>query len=125
MHYPCSENKGADQLRSDCEADLHICFHINPCFSQCGSYELILTLKVIFFILDTDYPGMNEVTLLTAVTVFVLYGAKLINQSQALFSCCMRVYLDNWETTDTEVCISIIISESRHEETNNARGLKF
>ena len=24
----CSENKGADQLRSYCEADLHLCFHI-------------------------------------------------------------------------------------------------
>ena len=24
--YPCSENKGADQLRSYCEADLHLCF---------------------------------------------------------------------------------------------------
>ena len=29
MHYPCSENKGADhsdQLRSYCEADLRLCF---------------------------------------------------------------------------------------------------
>ena len=24
MYYPCSENKGADQLRSFCEADLHL-----------------------------------------------------------------------------------------------------
>ena len=26
FHYPCSENKGADQLRSYCEADLRLCF---------------------------------------------------------------------------------------------------
>ena len=26
MFYPCSENKGADQLRSYCEADLRLCF---------------------------------------------------------------------------------------------------
>ena len=26
MYYPCSENKGADQLRSYCEADLRLCF---------------------------------------------------------------------------------------------------
>ena len=26
--YPCSENKGADQLRSYCEADLRLCFRI-------------------------------------------------------------------------------------------------
>ena len=28
MYYPCSENKGADQLRSYCEADLCLCFRI-------------------------------------------------------------------------------------------------
>ena len=40
MYYPCSENKGADQLRSYCEADLRLCFRIgkNLIFSQCGSY---------------------------------------------------------------------------------------
>ena len=26
LYYQSSENKGADQLRSYCEADLHICF---------------------------------------------------------------------------------------------------
>ena len=28
LYYPCSENKGADQLRSYCEADLCLCFLI-------------------------------------------------------------------------------------------------
>ena len=28
MYKPCSEIKGADQLRSDCEADLHLSFCI-------------------------------------------------------------------------------------------------
>ena len=28
LHVPCSENKGADQLRSYCEADLRLCFRI-------------------------------------------------------------------------------------------------
>ena len=28
MYYPCSENKGADQLRSYREADLRLCFRI-------------------------------------------------------------------------------------------------
>ena len=43
MHYPSSENKGADQLRSYCEADLRLCFRIgnNPVFSRCGSFKLI------------------------------------------------------------------------------------
>ena len=26
LYYPCSENTGADQLRSYCEADLRLCF---------------------------------------------------------------------------------------------------
>ena len=39
MYYPCGENKGADQLRSYCEADLRLCFRIrkNPVFSWRGS----------------------------------------------------------------------------------------
>ena len=39
MYYPCSENKGADQLRSNCEADLGLCFciHKHPVFSRCSS----------------------------------------------------------------------------------------
>ena len=28
MYYPCSENKGADQLHGYGEADLRLCFHI-------------------------------------------------------------------------------------------------
>ena len=41
MHYPSSENKGADQLCSYCTADLRLCFRIgkNPVFSRCGSYS--------------------------------------------------------------------------------------
>ena len=40
MYYPCSENKGADQLRCHREADLRLCFRIckKPVFSRCGSY---------------------------------------------------------------------------------------
>ena len=28
LHYPCGENKGADQLRGYPKADLHLCFRI-------------------------------------------------------------------------------------------------
>ena len=28
LYYPSSENKGDDQLRSDCEADLRLCFRL-------------------------------------------------------------------------------------------------
>ena len=46
LYYACSENKGADQLRSYCEADLRLCFRlcrllVFPC-GGCISYELML-----------------------------------------------------------------------------------
>ena len=43
LYYPCSENKGADQLRSYCTADLRFCFGIgeNPFFSRCGSFVMV------------------------------------------------------------------------------------
>ena len=28
LYYQCSENKGADQLRGNHKADLHLCLHI-------------------------------------------------------------------------------------------------
>ena len=41
LYYLCSENKGADQLRSYHEADLRLCFRIckKPVFSRRGSNE--------------------------------------------------------------------------------------
>ena len=50
MYYPWSENKGADQLRSYCEADLRLCFRIgkNPVFSPCGSYNILTSNNHLF-----------------------------------------------------------------------------
>ena len=50
LYYPCSENKGADQLHGYHEADLRLCFRIckKPVFSRRGSYakyHLIITEK--------------------------------------------------------------------------------
>ena len=41
LYYPCSENKGADQLRGYREADLRLCLRIckKPVFSRHGSYD--------------------------------------------------------------------------------------
>ena len=46
LYCPCSENKGADQLRCCHEADLCLCFRIckKPVFSRCGSYIIILVV---------------------------------------------------------------------------------
>ena len=48
MYYPCSENKGADQLRGYREANLRLCFRIgkNPVFSRCGSWDIVTGLFI-------------------------------------------------------------------------------
>ena len=48
LYYPCSENKGADQLRSYCEADLRLCFRLCRwlVFSCGGSYVLSVSILV-------------------------------------------------------------------------------
>ena len=54
LYYPYSENKGADQLRGYCEADLRLCFRIckKPVFSRRGSY-----LHTLISALVIDCPG--------------------------------------------------------------------
>ena len=46
LYYPCSENKGADQLRGYREADLRLCFRIckKLVFSRCGSFIMVPVL---------------------------------------------------------------------------------
>ena len=50
LYYPSSENKGADQLRSYCEADLRLCFRLGrllvfPCggSNHCLSFHNIVS----------------------------------------------------------------------------------
>ena len=45
LYYLCNENKGTDQLRGYCEADLLLCFRIckNSVFSRRGSFYLYLS----------------------------------------------------------------------------------
>ena len=61
MYYPCSENKGRDQLRGYREADLRLRFCVckKPVFSRCGSNKQILSVThlnfstVLFFSVHT------------------------------------------------------------------------
>ena len=48
MYYPCSENKGADQLSGYRAADLRLCFGIckKQVFSCCGSIKIDLIIIV-------------------------------------------------------------------------------
>ena len=71
MYYPCSENKGADQLRGYREADLRLCFRIGkyPVFSRCGSHDVI-------------YGGKNSgVTTLLSTDVSILTDIDAILKS--------------------------------------------
>ena len=56
MYYPCSENKGADQLRGYREADLRLCFRIckKLVFSRRGSIHYILQLCVNFRVITAN-----------------------------------------------------------------------
>ena len=48
LYYPCSKNKGADQLRSYCEADLRLCFRTGKIrFFFCFFFFYILSKNVI------------------------------------------------------------------------------
>ena len=54
LHYPCTENKGAAQLCSYCEADLRLCFRI--CRLLVSLWRLILLpLDKNYIILLTDF----------------------------------------------------------------------
>ena len=66
VYYPCSENKGADQLRGYREADLSLCFRIgkNLVFSRCGSFhsrnccierKTSFIITVVFFTRDLSF----------------------------------------------------------------------
>ena len=59
MYYLCSENKGADQLRRYCRADLRLCFHIRRMFVLCRglilyiiTYSIDTAVTVLLFIAD-------------------------------------------------------------------------
>ena len=59
LYHPCSENKGADQLRGYREADLRLCFRIckKPVISQQGHLTLNLekTQKTSFILTNHKY----------------------------------------------------------------------
>ena len=51
LYYPSSENKGADQLRSYCEADLRLCFRLGrllvfPCSGSFMSDFFIIRVRI-------------------------------------------------------------------------------
>ena len=76
MYYPCSENKGADQLRGYREADLRLCFRIgkNPVFSRCGS--CMTAIKCFSFSIERASPHSGGKTLFRAGQGSLSGGAR-------------------------------------------------
>ena len=73
---PCSENKGADQLCSYCEADLRLCFHI-------GIISGFLTARLIWQIGGFQIPllvlkDLCAVTVYTCLKIYLYKKALLI-----------------------------------------------
>ena len=67
MYYPSSENKGADQLRSYCEADLRLCFRI---YADCWisheaaqiSFIVVLKLQLhLLRVIVVTFPWMKTI----------------------------------------------------------------
>ena len=49
LYHPCNENKGADQLRRYCEADLRLSFRIYKMlvYLQCGSFIIYCLFSLV------------------------------------------------------------------------------
>ena len=53
--YPSSENKGADQLRSYCEADLRLCFRLcRLLVFPCGGSHIMVEIELLNFLLEFE-----------------------------------------------------------------------
>ncbi|XP_048732913.2 HEAT repeat-containing protein 5B-like isoform X6 [Ostrea edulis] len=60
-----------------------------------------------------DKPGMDEVTLLATVTMFLVWGPEEIAQTQAIQIQCVTVFRDCWESNIQEVqlkCLQMFMS---------------
>ena len=65
MYYPCSENKGADQLRGYREADLRLCFRLCRLlvFPRGGSFVGGICIIVnAFYSYQTSLPALTMST---------------------------------------------------------------
>ena len=86
MHYPCSKNKGAVQLRglrdADLqlrglrEADLRLCFRIckKPVFSQRGSYSY----KVLMNVITKGYFSLFFIEILVLIRIAAVRKLKRV-----------------------------------------------
>ena len=58
LYYPCSENKGTDQVYSYCTADLRLCFCI--CIISCGTSLHYVPLRTLMVLFDQNNFRLNK-----------------------------------------------------------------
>ena len=92
LYHPCSKNKGADQLRSYCKADLRLCFRLcRLLVFPCGSSNYISMLEAKYkqscfkqFALLVHAPQSFELPFLTRIGFLrntVLTGFSLAHKN--------------------------------------------
>ena len=68
LYYPCSENKGADQLCDYRKTDLRLCFRI------CKTFVLLTTLFICLVYISVNALGLN----ITTVKALMQQGVDLL-----------------------------------------------
>ena len=74
LHNPCCENKGADQLRGYCEADLRLCFEYAK--SQ-FSHDVAQIIRINVHYLHVTKSG----SLITVAKIVSMFGNFMLSHS--------------------------------------------
>ena len=87
LYYPCSENKGADQLRGYREADLRLCFRIckKPVFSRRGSNVKAYKKYIICLVVICDRRNYLTGILVKACLYFVKFANQHMTHTKVLY----------------------------------------
>ena len=136
MNYPCSENKGADQLCGYREADLRLCFRIckKPVFSRRGSYiyiymprhvpttylnhfasnHTILKLEQCLFFHSKTFKAVQSQTNLEPITLLSTV-ANLIKSNVCLiaYHCPFLLFLS--QESETDIFVPVVYAVKKLE----------
>ena len=99
LYYPCSENKGADQLRGQREADLRLCFRIckNPVFSRRGSIDDYILLRMIRGVVRHIRNLHLSPHVLSVESSSLLHPITLINLFAMMIHCANRQVINPYK----------------------------
>ena len=97
LYYPCSENKGADQLHSYCKADLRLCFRICKLCNLSNVYNFVRLILRSTNSRSGKLPYFRQMQSLPDQGSTLTYPSKTLQgiiSSYILFSVCVpcRIY---------------------------------